>query len=128
METTAQFKSIDDEVSVTSVVEASTIKTYREDGQIDIAYVESKVVERELYPKSNCKRCFGRGVIGFDRITNTMVICECIKKIYRNTYESQYRGVKPEETGLILMIDGERFRVDNNGLIVKVGYALTDVA
>lgn len=129
MELTSQIKSVDDitvdksdvvEVDINKdVVDVSVIKTFGEDGTVDIAYVESKVVERELYPKSNCKRCFSRGAVGFDRVTETMVICECIKKVYRDIYESRYKGVKPEDTGLILMIDGVRFKVNNNHEIVK---------
>lgn len=31
-------------------------------------------------PKSNCKRCYGRGYIGRDRVKKYFIMCNCIKK------------------------------------------------
>ena len=32
-------------------------------------------------PKDNCKKCFGRGYIGYDNNMQIYMLCNCIKKI-----------------------------------------------
>ena len=34
----------------------------------------------DIKPKSNCKKCFGRGFVGMNVITKRNVVCDCVMK------------------------------------------------
>jgi len=39
-----------------------------------------KWVELGKRPNPGCKRCHGRGYTGRDTVTNTVILCRCVKK------------------------------------------------
>lgn len=42
-------------------------------------------------PKSNCKKCFGRGYIGFEVKTNVPIACKCIYPMFDKNYHLKER-------------------------------------
>lgn len=49
--------------------------------QLRIIKNQSTLCEFEKMPKSNCKKCHGRGNIGRNVSTGTVVPCSCVGKI-----------------------------------------------
>lgn len=38
-------------------------------------------IKLTAFPKDKCKKCYGRGYIGFDNNLQVFAICECTKKL-----------------------------------------------
>lgn len=49
-------------------------------GEDEIENLDDFQIPLTKNPKSNCKRCFGRGYIGYDAIKKYYPMCRCIAK------------------------------------------------
>jgi hypothetical protein len=54
------------------------------------AELKELFVESKASPDKNCKKCYGRGYIGFDYITKQILLCKCFKTAYvKKRYEEK---------------------------------------
>lgn len=61
-------------------VKTGEIKEFKSDDELQKAMKTGHWVELERRPNPGCKRCHGRGHIGFNKPISEYVICKCVKK------------------------------------------------